>query len=143
VIRWLRSVDDASAWAALDRLPELADLERWHAEPDVVPFSYLVVGRLVGYGELWEDREEGEAELARLVVAPDERGHGHGRGLARALAEEAHRRGFEAVWLRVVPDNAAARRAYDAAGFTRATPEQEAAFNTGQPRRYVWMRDAT
>ena len=52
----------------------------------------------------------------------------------RALADEAHRRGFAEVWLRVVPENAAALRAYEAAGFPRATPEEEAAFNVGQRR---------
>ena len=90
---------------------------------------------------MWEDRDLDEAELARLVVAPASRGRGHGRALTRALADEAWRRGFAEVWLRVVPENAAARRAYLAAGFVRATPEQEAEFNTGQPRRYAWMRD--
>jgi RimJ/RimL family protein N-acetyltransferase len=41
-----------------------------------------------------------------------------------------------------VPENAAARRAYEAAGFRRATPDEEASFNAGQPRAYVWMRDS-
>ncbi len=98
---------------------------------------------MVGYGELWEDRELDEAELARLVIAPTLRGEGHGRALTRALADEAHRRGFAEVWLRVVPENAAARRAYVAAGFARATADQEDEFNAGQPRTYVWMRDAS
>ena len=97
---------------------------------------------VVGYGELWEDREEDEAELARLVIEPAHRGRGLGRALTRALADEGRRRGFAEVWLRVVEENLPARRAYEAAGFVRATPEQEAAFNTGQRRAYAWMRDA-
>lgn len=140
VVGWIRSVEEGRAWAGLDGLPTVADLERWHADRDVVPFAFLVDGAAVGYGEIWEDRAEDEAELARLVIAPLARGRGHGRAMTRALADEAHRRGFDAVWLRVVPENAAARRAYDAAGFERATPEEEAAFNVGQPREYVWMR---
>jgi len=98
---------------------------------------------VVGYGELWEDRDLDEAELARLVIAPALRGKGHGRALTRALADEAHRRGFAEVWLRVVPENAAARRAYEAAGFARATADEEVEFNIGQARTYVWMRDAS
>jgi ribosomal protein S18 acetylase RimI-like enzyme len=126
----------------------LDDLHRWHAGPDVVPFVFVETDgtggeRLVGYGELWEDRELDEAELARLVVDPVQRGRGHGRALTRALAVEARRRGFEEVWLRVVPENAAAIRAYAAAGFVRTTPEDEAEFNAGQPRVYVWMRAGT
>lgn len=121
----------------------LDDFARWHAEPDVLPFVWLDGEALIGYGEIWEDREEDEAELARLVIAPEHRNGGHGRAMTRALADEAHRRGFDAVWLRVVAENGAARRAYEAAGFARATPEEEAAFNVGQPRAYVWMRDVT
>lgn len=108
----------------------------------MVPFSLIDGDRVLAYGELWEDPEAQEAELARLVVAPPSRGRGVGRALARALAAEAHRRGFTEVWLRVAPANVAARRAYEAAGFARATTEQEADFNRGQPRAYVWMRDS-
>jgi len=108
-----------------------------------VPFSFLADDRLVGYGELWEDRDEDEAELARLVIAPDQRGRGCGRALTRLLADEARRRGFGEVWLRVIPENLVARRAYEAAGFRRITPEQEASLNGGQPRTYAWMQDAT
>ena len=142
IVGWLNTVDEAAAWAGVDRLPRLEDLARWHTEPDVFPFAWVDGDVLVGYGEIWEDRDEDEAELARLVVAPDHRGRGHGRALTRALAEEAHRRGFEHVWLRVVPENAAARRAYEAAGFERATPDEETAFNVNQRRAYVWLRDA-
>ena len=138
---WLRTAEEAAHWAALDRTPVLDDLARWHAQPDVIPFAWLEGEALIGYGEVWEDREEDEAELARLVIAPEHRGRGHGRALTRSLAEEAHGRGFEAVWLRVVPGNAAAIRAYEAAGFARATPDEESEFNAGQPRVFLWLRD--
>ncbi|MEU2563246.1 GNAT family N-acetyltransferase [Streptomyces longispororuber] len=39
----------------------------------------LVAGdRPVGYGELWPDEAEDEVELARIIVAPRERGRGWG-----------------------------------------------------------------
>ena len=142
---WVRSVDEASRWASLDHLPTLEDLERWHGQPYAKPYVLVRGDDVVGYGEVWddgeEDRQEDEAELARLVIAPAHRGQGLGRALTRALADEAWRRGVAEVWLRVVEDNLPARRAYEAAGFVRATPEEEAAFNAGQPRIYAWMRD--
>lgn len=141
IAKWVTSPAEASAWAALDRLPTVGDLARWHASPDVVPFVFVDGGRVVGYGELWEDAEEDEAELARLVIEPSSRRRGYGRALTRALADEAWRRGFGEVWLRVVPENEPARHAYAAAGFIRANPDEEAAFNAGQRREYVWMRD--
>lgn len=94
----------------------------------------------VAYGEIWEDPEEDEAELARLIVDPARRGAGLGRALARALTAEARRLGWSDVWLRVHPGNEPALRAYAAAGFERATPEDEIAFNVGQPVAFVWMR---
>jgi ribosomal protein S18 acetylase RimI-like enzyme len=143
---WVRSVDEATRWASLDHLPTLEDLERWHSQPYATPYVLVCGDDVVGYGEVWddgeEDREEDEAELARLVVAPAHRGRGLGRALTRALADEAWRRGVAEVWLRVVEDNLPARRAYEAAGFVRASPEEEEAFNAGQPRQYLWMRDA-
>lgn len=146
LMTWVRSVDEAARWASLDHLPTLQDLERWHGQPYATPYVLVSGGDAVGYGEVWddseEDRDEGEAELARLVIDPARRGRGLGRALTRALADEAWRRGFAEVWLRVVEDNLAARRAYEAAGFVRATPAEEDGFNAGQRRVYVWMRDA-
>ena len=94
----------------------------------------------VGYGEIWEHPDADEAELARLIVDPARRGRGLGRLLATLLLAEARRLGWADVWLRVVPDNEPALRAYAAAGFRRATPAEELAFNAGQPADYVWMR---
>jgi ribosomal protein S18 acetylase RimI-like enzyme len=124
-------------------LPEAATFELWHADPDVVPFVGREGGALVAYGEIWEDRDEDEAELARLLVAPGARGCGLGRWLARSLADEAHARGFADVWLRVVPANEPALRAYAAAGFVAATTDEERAFNARQPIAYRWLRDGT
>jgi ribosomal protein S18 acetylase RimI-like enzyme len=142
---WVQSIEEATRWASLDHLPTLEDLERWHAQPYATPFVLVEGEDAVGYGEVWDDGEEDravdEAELARLVVKPAERGRGLGRALTRALADEAWRLGVAEVWLRVVEDNMPARRAYEAAGFVRATPEEEAAFNAGQRRVYAWMRD--
>jgi ribosomal protein S18 acetylase RimI-like enzyme len=125
--------------------PEAAELlAGWHADPDVRPFLLTVEsGDLIGYGEVWVDAEENEAELARLVIDPPFRGKGHGRQLTRLLTAEARRLGFSDVWLRVVPENAPAIACYHAAGFIRATADEEAAFNVGQPRAYVWMRGGT
>ena len=113
---------------------------RWHAEPGVRPFLLTIAGETVGYGEIWEDPDEDEAELARLIVDPARRGRGVGRLLATLLLAEARRLGWSTVWLRVAPDNAPALRAYTSGGFVRASREEEACFNIGQPAAYVWMR---
>jgi ribosomal protein S18 acetylase RimI-like enzyme len=94
----------------------------------------------LAYGEIWEDPDEDEAELARLIVDPAQRGRGIGHALATALLAEARRLGGVDVCLRVVPDNEPALRAYAAAGFARATADEDEAFNPGQPAAYVWMR---
>jgi ribosomal protein S18 acetylase RimI-like enzyme len=68
------------------------------------------------------------------------RGRGLGRTLIAMLAAEARRMGFVDIWVRVVPSNAAALACYRAAGFERTDGTEEAMFNAGQPRVYVWMR---
>jgi ribosomal protein S18 acetylase RimI-like enzyme len=94
---------------------------------------------LVGYGEVWTDGEEREAELARLIVDPDRRDRGLGRTLVGLLLERA-RLAYPDVFLRVHPANAAALRCYAAAGLRRVPPADEAAFNAGQPVSYVWLK---
>ena len=56
------------------------------------------------------------------------------------LAARARASGLSEVVLRVYPDNAAALACYAGAAFERYGPQEEAAFNRGQPREYVWMR---
>jgi ribosomal protein S18 acetylase RimI-like enzyme len=141
VLGWIRSPEEAEAWASI-HLDEVGveRLRRWHEDPDVHPYVGLARGGLVGYGEVWEDAEAREAELARIVVAPELRGRGLGRRLTRLLAERAQDAGFAEIWLRVVASNSAALAAYRSAGFVRAAAAQERLFNEGQPREYVWMR---
>ncbi len=140
VLSWARTPEEREAWASIaDPEPDVSIFDRWHADEDVRPFGLFEGDRLVGYGEIWLDPEEHEAELARLIVDPAERGRGVGRAMVRSLAERARELGFDDVWLRVVPENERAMRAYAAAGFVRATRDQESEFNEGQPRAYVWM----
>ena len=98
--------------------------------------------RLAAYGELWVDDDEAEVELARLIVDPAERRQGLGQSLATGLAELARSR-YPQVFLRVHPDNIAARRCYAAAGFEPVEPDQATAWNAGQPVDYVWLSPAT
>jgi ribosomal protein S18 acetylase RimI-like enzyme len=141
ILDWVRSPAELDAWASVAASePSLALFREWHTDPDVHPFLLFAEGRLCGYGEVWEDRAEDEAELARILVAPDERGRGLGRRFVGMLAQRALERGFDEIWLRVLPTNAPALACYRRAGFARAHPEEEAGFNEGQPRAYVWMR---
>ena len=141
VLSWLRSAEEARQWASLDAVPADGSVfERWHAEPWVHTWIALADGAPAGYGEVWTDDEEHEAELARLIVDPDRRGRGLGRRLVALLAARAAQLGFDDVWLRVAPDNEPAIACYRAAGFVRATAAQEQEFNTGQPQPYLWMR---
>lgn len=141
LLGWVQSPAELDAWASAgDSELSPALFREWHADPDVHPFLLLGEGRLCGYGEVWEDQAEGEAELARILVAPDERGRGIGRRFVGLLARRALDRGFDEIGLRVLPSNAPALACYRRAGFVRAKPEEEARFNEGQPRSYVWMR---
>lgn len=144
VASWAVSADEVRAWCsrAGERVP--ADVVASWSAPDDVEAHVLVDGERPGvplaYGELWFDPDEGEAELAHLIVAPAHRGQGVGRRLAALLAGAARDRpGVATVALRVVPGNAAAVRAYRGAGFAEVDEATRALWNTGQPADYVWM----
>jgi ribosomal-protein-alanine N-acetyltransferase len=141
VLGWVRTVQEAADWASVPFLRlRPAIFEEWHAEHGVVPSVGLLDGEPCAYGEIWEDREQREAELARIIVAPTRRGQGIGRAFVARLAAEARGRGFADVWVRVVPGNEPAIACYRAAGFVRASAEVEHACNLEQERDYVWMQ---
>jgi len=142
VAAWVVTPEEARRWAGVTTWPVPVEVfAAWHAEPGVVPFLLVEDEQPVAYGELWDDGPD--AELGRLLVDPGQRGRGVGRQLVEALVAEAHRRGFDEIWLRVLPENEQARRCYTAAGFVRASLAEETAFNTNQPREFVWMRHAS
>jgi len=141
VLGWIGSAEEAFAWAGLrgrSLVPSL--FAEWHADPDVHPYVLVNHAGPCGYGEVWDDPEEHEAELARIVVDPARRGRGIGRELVELLAADAIERGWDDVWVRVLPDNAPALACYRRAGFVAASDEEAASFNAGQPTHYVWMR---
>jgi [ribosomal protein S18]-alanine N-acetyltransferase len=141
VLSWARSPEEREAWASITETePDVSVFDRWHADDGVHSFGFFVGDRLLGYGEVWEDRDEHEAELSRLIVDPQMRGRGVGRRMVELLSERARALGYDDVWVRVVASNEPAIKAYAAAGFVRTTPEDETRFNEGQPREYVWMR---
>ena len=142
VSSWAPTPAEVLSWCAQPDAPVPPDVVAgWSAAEDVEAYLLLDGGGPVAYGELWLDEEEGEVELARLLVAPERRGQGIGRALTSRLATAARDRHphLGTVFLRVRPENAAGHRAYQAAGFTFADPATEAAWNQGQPTQYRWM----
>ena len=95
VLGWVESAEEAERWASAgSRALEPALLHEWHADPEVRPYLCFAGGEPVGYGEVWEDREADEAELARILVDPALRRRGIGRRLTALLGERARAAGF-------------------------------------------------
>jgi ribosomal protein S18 acetylase RimI-like enzyme len=134
IASWAGSEAEALAWCGRAR-PGPSAFEEWHRDPDVSAFVLLQDGEPVAYGELWIETHE--VELGRLIVRPSARGRGIGRALVEALLARASDR---PAFVRVLPENAPALACYRGAGFARVSPEEEARFNDGQPRTYVWLR---
>lgn len=135
VASWSTGRSETVAWCGLDEV-DARTVASWSEPPDVDAFVATVDDVAVAYGELWHDADE--AELAHLIVRPGDRRWGVGRRFVEALAVEALVR-HPVASLRVVPENHAAVRCYLAAGFVRASPDEERAWNAGQPRAYEWL----
>lgn len=142
IITWPQSITEARWWAGPQTPWPLtsAVVQRWHADPDVQPYVLSRGTTLLGYGELWVDPVAQEVELARLLVAPAHRGQGIGVSLVRLLLAQAAQTGYPQIFLRVCPDNQAAITCYLRASFTLFGPEEQRAFNQGQPLDYLWLR---
>lgn len=141
VASWSTSAAETTAWVS-SATPVTAETVRgWWDSPDVSPRLLLdPTGTPVAYGEVWDDAEEDETELARLIVDPGRRREGVGRRLVAALLDVAGQHGRSACFLRVVPENTAARTLYRAAGFVEVDAATAAEWNAGQPTAYVWMQ---
>jgi ribosomal protein S18 acetylase RimI-like enzyme len=81
-------------------------------------------------------RSDGGGEIALFVGRPWRR-----RGVARALLSEAFReadrRQMARLWVRVAPDNGAARRLYESAGMARTGERDGALVYERQPKSGV------
>jgi [ribosomal protein S18]-alanine N-acetyltransferase len=143
VASWAVGDEVVRSWCARDDDTVPADVVReWSRADDVEAYLFRdPAGQPVAYGELWLDDEEGEVELARLLVAPERRGQGVGRALTRALRDRARSTHPElpAVILRVRPENEQGIRAYTAAGFVAVPADEQATWNHGQRFAYHWM----
>ncbi|BCJ77105.1 hypothetical protein CS0771_66490 [Catellatospora sp. IY07-71] len=138
VAGWAGTADECRRWCSHDEVTA-ETVTGWAAEPDVAAYLLEEDGEPVGYGELWVDDEEGEVELARLIVAPTHRGRGLGGSLVSELTGRA-RDHHPAVFMRVHPDNTAALRCYAGAGYEHVPQEQADHWNSIQPVPYVWLR---
>jgi [ribosomal protein S18]-alanine N-acetyltransferase len=119
VAHWVGTADECRLWAgpavSFPIEPRNFAVEIGFGDADAVA---LADGAgTAGFGQLvW--RADGRAHLARIIVRPDARGRGLGRVLVSALVERAASRGARRATLNVYPQNEAAVRLYEAAGFT-------------------------
>jgi [ribosomal protein S18]-alanine N-acetyltransferase len=128
VASWIRSADECRLWAgpavSFPFEPGALALEIGFVEAD--DLALADEAGTAGFGQLvW--RPGGRAHLARVIVRPDARGRGYGRALVSALIERAASRRARLATLNVYAENLAARRLYEAAGFTVALAPGEQA----------------
>ena len=103
---WTTSADEVNAWSSRfdDRVPPEV-IARWSEPDDVEAYVGIVNATVIAYGELWLDPDEGEVELARLLIEPSRRGRGLGRDLTRSLVEQARERQITTIAERVEDAN--------------------------------------
>jgi len=133
IAHWIQSEDDL--WCLTgqrDKSVTALDVAAWPMEANFA-FTLRYYGDLIAYGEIVEDDVEGDAEIQRLLVAPDMRGAGHGRAMLDRLCaflEEA--RPWPHVWVRAPRTNPAVERCAKSAGFEER-PEVSGP-------RFVWLK---
>ncbi|MET8509743.1 GNAT family N-acetyltransferase [Streptomyces sp. NPDC004787] len=141
VAGWPTSPDEVVMWCGRNEYPiDAQTVAEWQKREDVQAYVLVEGKKVVGYGEVWFDAEEDEAELARIIVAPGYRGQGLGRVLVRGLLAQAVRAGFRDVFMRVHPDNEKALNCYRGAGFAPVDAVLAENWNAAQPVDYIWLQ---
>ncbi|MCX5233528.1 N-acetyltransferase [Streptomyces sp. NBC_00233] len=141
VAGWPTSAGEVVMWCGRQEFPvPTQTITDWQRDDDVQAHVLVEDEKVVGYGELWFDAEEDEVELARIIVAPGNRGKGLGRVLVRGLLAQALGAGYSDVFMRVHPDNEKALRCYRGAGFMPVDAALAESWNAAQPVNYVWLQ---
>jgi ribosomal protein S18 acetylase RimI-like enzyme len=105
---------------------------------DSIALSLTRAGGVIAFGQLVLRSDE-RGHLGRIIVAPRERRHGHGKAVVRNLLERSRGAGCKWASLCVDRDNAAAIGLYEKLGFRSApAPESECSSS-----RSVFMEVAT
>lgn len=107
----------------------------WHEASDQFGYILMEKDQPVAYGEIWEDVEERDLELAHLLVHPSHRNKGVGKQLVRMLQNECLAYPYPWIFLRIEPDNNRALKCYAGAGFI----EDQSLRNTFDSR-WIWMK---
>lgn len=121
VVSWIASARECELWAG-PRLPFPLDVTTLPARIDfdeARTFAMSSADRLVAFGQI-VPKALRRAHLARVIVAPEARGHGHGERLIRLLIAEASRLLHVRVSLNVDRENAPAIALYSKVGFHEA-----------------------
>jgi len=125
-----------SSYAEEAKRPRSAFVNRLEQTPATWTFGAFDAGRLVGVLSLVREtraKEKHKAAIYGMYVERPARRSGIGRALVeRALATARQLRGLRQVRLAVVDSNLAARRLYEAAGFTVYGREEAALFVGGR-----------
>ena len=139
VASWITSRRECELWAG-PRLPFPLEVSQLPARIDfgqAQTFALASPDRLIAFGQI-VPKALRRAHLARIIVAPDVRGRGHGRQLVALLVEEARRREHQRVSLNVDRDNTTAIAVYSKAGFLEA--ERPADEPDAHGSRYMELR---
>jgi RimJ/RimL family protein N-acetyltransferase len=107
--------------------------ERWATTDRDVPFAVEADGALAGSASLWGIDTLSRSGHLGISLGPHARGRGWGSDACRVLLEYAFLlRGLHRVQLEVLATNAAAVRAYEAAGFVHEGRRRESAWVDGE-----------
>ncbi|WP_168201489.1 GNAT family N-acetyltransferase [Kushneria phosphatilytica] len=122
VIDWIDSPRALEYWAGPGLSWPLERRQLWREIDGASLSSWCLVesGHLLAFGQ-FSPKSHRRCHLARILVAPNQRGRGVGEELCRRLIHEAQARmGAQRITLNVYHDNHAARRLYHRLGFTES-----------------------
>lgn len=123
VIAWIGNANDCLTWAGPDVIFPIIPtaLKNQIGYTTDNSFCLLDEPSRVAFGQLIKKSED-HYHLARIIVAPADRGRGYGHKICEHLIKMALDRGSRLLTLNVYRDNQKAVRLYRHLGFEPATP---------------------
>jgi GNAT superfamily N-acetyltransferase len=107
-------------------------------QPDGIVYLLEVEGKVAGMGAL-KKLEEGVAEVKRMYIRSEYRGHGYGGFMLGKLIEAAKMFGYSILRLDTAEFMASARRIYESAGFKVRGPYSGTEVTPGSGSSQIFM----
>lgn len=140
IAEWALAQQESVLWPGGAQPFAVTVVSSWWNRPGVEPLLLVDQSREpVAYGEVWDNPDQDESELAHLLINPQRHSANVYRALVGGLVDQAREHRRSRCLVRVTPGSQEVVQTSRSVGFQDVDQTTVAAWNREQPRSYHWL----